>query len=114
MINRSKILVSSLAALGLVALSGTSFAGFYEFAPNKDIDLCVAEIQAYADYTGAGRVRHHVESRKRNTVGYSLKIDTTVFADIDGAAIREYTAICVVTGGKKPLKFTIREIGDKS
>ena len=114
MINRSKIAVRSLAALGLIIISGTTFAGFYEFAPNRDIDLCVAEIQAYADYTGAGRVRHHVESSKRKTVGYSLKIDTTVYADIDGQEIRAYKAVCVVTGGKKPLKFTIREIGDKS
>ena len=114
MINRSKIVVRSLAALGLIALSSTTLAGFYEFAPQRDIDLCVAEIQAYADYTGAGRVRHDVESSKRKTVGFSLNIDTTVYADIDGAAIREYKAVCVVTGGKKPLKFTIREIGNKS
>ncbi len=114
MINRSKIVVRSLAALGLIALSSTTLAGFYEFAPQRDIDLCVAEIQAYADYTGAGRVRHDVESSKRKTVGFSLKIDTTVYADIDGAAIREYKTVCVVTGGKKPLKFTIREIGNTS
>jgi len=114
MINRSKIVVGGLAALGLLALSSTTFAGFYEFAPDKDINLCVAEIQTYADYTGAGRVRHDVESSKRKTVGYSLKIDTTVYADFDGAVIREYKVVCIVTGGKKPLKFSIREIGDKS
>ena len=114
MINRSILAVRSLAAIGLVILSGTTLASNYEFAPDGDVDLCVAEIQAHADYTGAGRVRHHVESSKRNTVGYSLKIDTTVYADIDGEAIRAYKAVCVVTSGKKPLKFTIREIGDES
>ena len=114
MINRSKIVVRTLAALGLIALSSTTLAGFYEVAPQRDIDLCIAEIQAYADYTGAGRVRHNVESSKRKRIGFSLKIDTTVYADIDGEAIREYKAVCVVTGGKKPLKFTIREVGNKS
>ena len=114
MINRSKMAVRSLAAIGLIILSGTTLASNYEFAPDKDVDLCVAEIQAHADYTGAGRVRHEVESSKRRTVGYSLKIETTVYADISGETIRAYKAVCIVTGGTKPLKFTIQKIDDES
>ncbi len=114
MINRNKIVASSLAALGLIAISAPTLAGFYEFAPKKDVDLCVSEIQAHADYTGAGRVRHEVESSKRRAVGYSLKIDTTVYSEGDDEAIRKYTAVCVVTGGKKPLKFSIKETSDEA
>ena len=112
MINRNKIAASSLAAIGLIAISSPTLAGFYELAPNEDINLCVAEVQENTDYTGAGRVRHEVNSKKRRAVGYSLKIDTTVFSEIDGEVIREYKAVCVVTGGKKPLRFTIEESGD--
>ena len=114
MINRSKLAVRSLAAIGLIILSGTTLASNYEFAPDEDVDLCVAEIQAHADYTGAGRVRHDVESSKRWTVGYSLKIETTVYSDISGETIRAYKAVCIVTGGKKPLKFTIQKIDNES
>ena len=109
MINRKKILTSSLAAFGLIAISAPTLAGFYEFASNKDVDLCVAEIQAHADYTDAALVRHEVESSKRRAVGYSLKIDTTVYAEGDDEAIREYRSVCVVTGGTKPFKFSIKE-----
>jgi hypothetical protein len=114
MINRKKLVASSLAALGLIAISAPTVAGFYEIAPNEDIDLCVAEIQAYADYTDATRVRHEVESSKRRSVGYSLKIDTTVYSEGGDKAIREYKAVCVVTGGEKPYKFSIEKTRDVS
>lgn len=114
MINRNKIVASSLAALGLIAISAPTLAGFYEIAPNEDIDLCVAEIQAYADYTGAALVRHEVESTKRRALGYSLKIDTTVYSEGGDKAIREYKAVCVVTGGDKPYKFSIKETRNAS
>ena len=45
MINRNKIATGSLAALVLFAVSAPAFAGFYELAPSKDVDICVAEIQ---------------------------------------------------------------------
>lgn len=114
MINSNKIAASTLAAIGLIAISTPTLAGFYEVAPNSDVDLCVSEIKAHADYTDAGRVRHEVESVKRRSVGYSLKIDTTVYSASDDKAIREYTAVCVVTGGKKPLKFTIKETANEA
>ena len=114
MINRNKIVASSLAALGLIAISAPTLAGFYEVAPNKDVDLCVSEIRAHADYTGAGRVRHEVESSKRRAMGYSLKIDTTVYSEVDDEAIREYKSVCVVTGGEKPLKFSIKETSNEA
>ena len=112
MINRNNIATGSLAALALFALSAPAAAGFYEMAPSKDVDMCVAEIQNSADYTGANRVRHVVESSKRRTVGYSLAINTTVYSESDGLPIREYKAVCIVTGGVTPLKFSIEETGD--
>ena len=114
MINRNKVLASSLAALGLIAISAPTLAGFGEIAPNADVNLCVSEIQAHADYTDAGRVRHEVESAKRRSMGYTLKIDTTVYSATDDKAIREYTAVCVVTGGKTPYRFSIKETSDEA
>ena len=113
--HRNKITAGFLAAIGVIAISGSAFAaGFYEVAPQRDINLCVSEIASHADYTGAVQVRHEVESSKRRTVGFSLTIDTAVYAEKDGEAIREYKTICVVTGGKTPLKFTIRPVGDSA
>ena len=114
MINRSKILASSLAAIGLIAISAPTLAGFYELAPDSDVDLCVSEIQAHADYTGAGRVRHEVESSKRRAMGFKLEIETTIYAEGDDTAIREYKSVCVVTGGDKPRKFTITEVSNEA
>ena len=112
MINRNKMAASSLAVIGLIAVSSPTLAGFYELAPNEDINVCVAEIRENVDYTGAGRVRHEVDSKKRRSVGYSLKIDTTVFSEINGEVISEYKAVCVVIGGKTPFRFTIEKSGD--
>lgn len=114
MMNRNKILASSLAAFGLIAISTPTLAGYFEFAPKADVDLCVAEIQAHADYTGAARVRHEVASSKRRTVGYKLEIETSVYAEGDDTPIREYKAVCVVAGGDKPRKFTITQTGNKA
>ncbi len=115
MIHRNKIAASTLAIIGLIAISGSALAaGLDEVAPQSDINLCVNEIGSHADYTGAVRVRHEVESKKRRTVGYSLTIETTVFAETDGEAVRKYKAICVVAGGETPLKFKIRAVGDSA
>ncbi len=113
--HRNKITASFLAAIGVIAISGSALAAsFYEVAPQRDIDLCVSEIRNHADYTGAVQVRHEVESSKRKTIGFSLTIDTSVYVEKDGKAVREYKAICVVTGGKTPLKFTIKAVGDSA
>ena len=113
--HRNKITASLLAVVGLIAINGPALAaGFDEVAPQHDINLCVNEIGSHADYTGAVRVRHEVESRKRRTIGYSLTINTSVFAEKDGEAVREYRAICVVSGGETPLKFKIRAVGESA
>ena len=115
MIHHNKITASILAAIGLIAIGSPALAaGFYEVAPKRDINLCVSEIENHADYTGAVRVRHEVESSKRRTVGYSLTIDTSVYVEKDGKAVREYKAICVVAGGETPLEFTIEAVGDSA
>jgi hypothetical protein len=112
MINRKQITAGTVAAFGLFVFGAPALADFYAMAPNKDVDLCVAEVQENADYSDAGRVRHEIESSKRRTVGYSLEIETSVYGANKEVPIREYKAVCVVTGGKKPLQFSIRQKRD--
>ncbi len=59
------------------------------------------------DYSGATRVRHDVIAIERRTVGYTLKISTSVYGEAEGEAIRAYAATCVVNGDNSPLSFDI-------
>lgn len=106
---RNIIAASALAFAGLVAAGPASAEGFYSVAPDNLIDQCVAEIGKQADYTGGVRVEHEVLSERRRTVGYTLKIDTTIFSDAEGGIVREYATRCVVTGGEQPIRFRIKE-----
>ena len=94
------------AALGPVT---TAAAGFYEDAPPRDIDMCVAEIRARADLSGAARVRHDIISTTKRAVGFSIEIDTTVYASTSGAVLREYESVCIATGGQAPSRFRMSE-----
>ncbi|HEX5788817.1 MAG TPA: hypothetical protein VFY03_11590 [Woeseiaceae bacterium] len=103
------------AAVLITAFGGAVLAppaeatGFYAEAAPRDIDMCVAEVRARADVRDAARVRHFVASTKR-TVGYSIEIETTVYAPGSGGVLREYETVCVATGGEQPARFTMREI----
>ena len=58
------------------------------------------------DYKEVTRVRHDVVAIERRTVGYTLKISTSLYGEAEGEAIRVYAATCIVNGNNKPLKFT--------
>lgn len=109
MLNRKKAL-TSVAVIGLFTFASPVFAEDSTPAGIRDeVNSCVAEVRKHADYSDAVRVRHEIVAVERRTVGYTLNIDTSVFAAADQAAIREYAATCVVNGNHKPLKFTISE-----
>lgn len=113
--NKGKsMVVGTLVVLAMGNFTAAAAADFYEVAPQRDVNLCVAEIQQNLDYTGAGHVRHELDSKKRRGVGYELTIDTAVFDHREGQLIREYQAVCIVTGGRKPLSFSMHDKRDGS
>jgi hypothetical protein len=61
------------------------------------------------DYNEATRVHHDVVAIERRTVGYTLKISTSLFGGPKGETIRAYVTTCIVNGNNKPLKFTFSE-----
>ena len=107
----SKYAVStSLAITGLI-LSSITFAmpGFSEQAPESSIKICVAQIGERANYEGAGRVRHEVDSIKRRVSGHKITIDTKVFGADGGEVIREYATVCSITDDSETKRFKFRE-----
>ena len=108
--NRHNIIAASaLAFAGFLASVPASAGGFYSVAPDYMIDQCVAEIGKQANYDGGTRVEHEVLSEERRSVGYTLKIDTTIYSDNEGEIVREYATKCVVAGGEQPIRFRIKE-----
>lgn len=95
-----------LAAIGSAAPAAAQ--GHYSVAPDRDIRQCVQAIGDRADYDGAARVQHEVSSKERMTIGYTLKIKTSVF-DQDGGTVREYSTTCVATGGDAPRKVDFQQ-----
>ena len=101
-----------LAFAGLIVSSNAlALPGFSDEAPEGSIKQCVAEIAAQANYEGAGRVRHVVNSKERPVSGHRIQIDTTVY-DADGSkVIREYATFCAVTDKAETRHFHIKEKG---
>lgn len=107
---QKNVVMSALATLGFfVSTSATADFRFPELAPQQTVDVCVAEISGHANYVGATRVRHEVESTKRRTIGHVLRIDTRVYGETEDEVIREYATKCVVGTGEEPVSFKIRE-----
>ena len=100
-------LALAIAGLSAPAAASTTF-DFQEVAPADKVDVCVAEVGNRADYTGAVRVIHDVESEQRPSFGHRLVIDTTILSEGD-TVIREYATVCVVANGDEPVSFRIRE-----
>jgi hypothetical protein len=90
MINRNKA-VLSLALTGLYVLAAPA----------------AAAVRERLDYSDATRVRHDVTAIERRTVGYTLKISTSIYGEAEGDAIRAYAATCIVNGANQPLSFDI-------
>lgn len=108
--DHKNVVISALATLGLfVSASAAADFGFPELAPQHTVDVCVAEISGQANYAGATRVRHEVESTQRRTIGHILRIDTRVYGETEDEVIREYATKCVVGTGEEPVSFKIRE-----
>ena len=107
---RTKSWSIGLAAVSIFLIGGQAFASEQgKFAYYTEINSCIAEVGAKANYDDAVRIRHTVVRVKRIRMGHVFTIDTAVFVEADGDAIREYASYCVVRGTKKPVKFDISE-----
>lgn len=107
MFNRNKAILS-LALTGLYVLAAPAGAAtLEESGVESEVKSCVAEVRERLDYSDATRVRHDVIAIERRTVGYTLKISTSVYGEAEGEAIRAYAATCVVNGDNLPLSFDI-------
>ena len=109
MLNRNKVAVS-LTLAGLFMLAAPVQAATVEESGVADeVNACVAEVRDRVDYSEAARVRHDVTAIERRTVGYTLKISTSVFGEAESEVIRAYAATCVVNGDNPPLSFEMAE-----
>ena len=100
----------ALTLLGLFALAAPVKAefGYPDIAPQASIEACVESIGKEADYSGAERVRHEVESEARRRHGHLLRISTLVYSAESDAPIREYRTRCATTHSSKQVAFRIR------
>ncbi len=112
-IKKQVVTLTMAFAITAVIVSSNAFAMLLprEQAPMSSIDLCLAQIAAQANYKGAGRVRHDVDSKKRHSSGYKFTIDTKVFAESGEDVIRGYVTICAITDNEQMKQFTIEETG---
>lgn len=107
MMKRNKI-AASLTLAGLLAVTVPSHAaGVEESGVADEVNACVAEVRERVDVSDAIRVRHDITAIERRTVGYTLKIRTSVYSRAENEAIRAYAATCIVNGDNKPLSFAM-------
>jgi hypothetical protein len=109
--NISKATISTSLAIAGLVVSSSAFALplLSEPAPESTVKQCVAEVGEQANYEGASRVRHVVDSKKRRVSGYKLIIDTTVFGADGSEVIREYATVCSVSDDAELRHFKIKE-----
>ncbi len=108
-----KKVISMIAVAGFSLVAAQANAADAQIALNDEIQSCVAEVGAHANYDDADRVRHTVVDIKDRTVGVKLEIETAVFTEGD-ATVREYATFCVVNGSFTPMQFSIDEVRDAS
>ena len=109
MFNRNKTILS-LALTGLYVLAVPAGAATAEESGvENEVEACIAEVRERLDYSDATRVRHDVTAIERRTVGYTMKISTSVYGEAEGETIRAYAATCVVNGDNQPLSFDISQ-----
>lgn len=108
MFNRNKAIVSIALASLYLSASPASAATVAETGVESEVNSCVAEVRQNVDYSEATHVRHDVLAIERRTVGYTLRISTSLFGEAEGDVIRAYATTCVVNGNNKPLSFDIR------
>jgi hypothetical protein len=109
MFNPSKAVIS-LTLIGLFVFSVPAGAATVaESGVADEVNSCVAEVRERLDYNDATHIRHEIVAIERRTVGYTLKISTSLFGEAEGEVIRAYATTCIVNGNNKPLKFTFSE-----
>jgi hypothetical protein len=107
MFNRNKA-IASIALASLYLFAAEAFAATAaEAGVESEVNSCVAEVRQNLDYSDATRVRHDVLAIERRTVGYTLKISTSLFSESGSDIVRAYATTCVVNGNNKPLAFEI-------
>ena len=103
--------VMSLGALALFGLAFTSTAvadGHRDYRTNEQIEACVAEISARADYSDATHVVHRVSRLKqRNYEELEIKVSTEIYGESDDVKLRTYAASCVTATMGNLVKFRI-------
>jgi hypothetical protein len=109
MFNRNKAIVSIILAGLYVIASPAGAATVAESGVESEVNSCVAEVRDRVDYSDAAKVRHDVTAIERRTVGYTLKISTSLYGETEGEVIRAYAATCIVNGDNKPLSFDIAD-----
>jgi len=111
MFKSSKAIIS-LTLVGLYAIATPSGAATVaESGVADEVNSCIAEVRERADYSDAIGVRHNVVAIERRTVGYTLKISTSVLGQDQDETIRAYATTCVVNGNNKPMQFSISKSG---
>lgn len=73
----------------------------------SEVNSCVAAVRENVDYVDATRIRHDITAIERRTVGYTLKISTSLYGETEERPIRAYAATCIVNGDNPPLRFTM-------
>ena len=112
--NHEKLTGKSIFGIAVVLLlAGQASAKEQAWSEiDAEIQSCVAEVAAHANYDDATRVRHAVIDVKERALGYKLNIETSLYDETGEAAIREYATSCIVNGDYAPLQFSIRETRD--
>ena len=109
MFNRNKAVIS-LTLIGLYAFAAPAGAATVaESGIADEVNSCVAAVREQLNYDGATRVLHDVVAIERRTVGYTMKITTSLFGKSGDEAIRAYATTCVVNGDNEPLQFSVSE-----
>jgi hypothetical protein len=109
MLNRKTVVSLGFAGL-LFANVALALPGFSDEAPRATVDVCIAEVDANADFADANSVLHNVETEKRRISGYKMNIRTIVYGEGD-TVIREYATHCRIDDEKEILRFKIRQTG---
>ena len=92
--------VMSLGVLTLFGLAFTCTAsaepGNQDHRTNDQIEACVAEIAAHADYSDASHVVHRVSRLKqRNYEELEIRVITAIYGETDDVTLRTYDASCL-------------------
>ena len=109
MFNQNKVIIS-LTLIGLYMLAAPAGAATVaESGVADEVNSCVAEVRERIEVSDATGVRNDIVAIERRTVGYTLKISTSIYGQKEGEAIRAYATTCVVNGNNKPMQFAFSE-----